>query len=107
MPKALLWAAVGDLDVIDRLGKHAHQVQFPAWSCSSCGLAWPCEAARKDLLLDLGWVKVAIYCAVLMERAARDLAPVMPRELWERLLEWTQPPEEVRDLLLINRPNGK
>jgi len=54
LPEALLWAAVGDLDVIERLSRQAHQVRFPTWLCSYDGQAWPCEPARGDLLLDLG-----------------------------------------------------
>ena len=100
LPEALLWAAVGDLDVIERLGRHAHQVRFPTWLCRYCGQAWPCKPAQGDLLLDLGWIKAAIYCAVLMERAAKDLSLSTPKELWQRFLEWTEPPEGVRNLLL-------
>lgn len=96
LPEALLWASVGDLDVIERLRKHIHQVRMPDWFCSSCGLAWPCANARDELLLDLGWGKVAIYCAVLMERAVRDLAAINPHILWQRFIEWTDPPEEAR-----------
>lgn len=100
LPASLLWSAVGDLDVIERLSRHAHQVQFPTGLCSRCGRAWPCGPAREDLLLDLGWIKVAIYCAVLMERAAKDLSSLGPKELWQRFLEWTEPPEEIDDPLL-------
>ncbi|MET8149088.1 hypothetical protein ACIBSW_39540 [Actinoplanes sp. NPDC049668] len=104
MPEALLWSAVGDLDVIERLGRHAHQVRIPVWTCVRCELAWPCTSARRDLLVDLGWHKVAIYSAVLMERAAKDLTSLTPKVLWHRFLEWTEPPEDVRDLLL--KPTG-
>lgn len=100
LPASLLWSAVGDLDVIERLSRHAHQVLFPAGLCSHCGQAWPCEPARADLLLDLGWVKLAIYCAVLMERAAKDLPSLGPKELWQRFLEWTEPQQEIHDPLL-------
>ncbi|MEU4215860.1 hypothetical protein [Actinoplanes sp. NPDC026623] len=100
LPEALLWAVIGDLDVIERLSRHAHQVQLPAWACFSCGLAWPCETARMDLLLDLGWIGVAVYCSVLMERAAGDRSSMTPVELWQRFLEWTDPPEEVRNVLM-------
>lgn len=93
LPAALLSAAVGDLDVIERLRKHVHQVRIPEWLCSSCGMSWPCETARHDLLVDLGWSKLAIYCSVVMERAARDLQAMSPRLLWLRFLEWTEPPE--------------
>ena len=96
----LLLAVVGDLDAIERLASHAHQVQMPAWSCICCGLSWPCEPARKELLAGLGWVRVATYCAVLMERAAQDLPTSTPWELWHRFLEWTEPPEKVRDMLI-------
>lgn len=106
LPEALLWTAVGDLDVIERLSRHAHQVQIPAWSCICCGHAWPCESARSDLLLDLGWVKVAIYSAVLMERATRDLTSLIPKDLWDRFLAWTEPSKEVRDSLLKQMPDG-
>lgn len=96
LPAALLWAAVGDLDVIDRLRRHVHQVCIPDWSCSSCGSAWPCDTARRELLFDLGWSKLSIYCSVLMERAARDFTAIEPRILWQRFLEWTEPPDEAR-----------
>jgi hypothetical protein len=100
LPQSLLWTVVGDLDVIDRLSRHSHQPLIPTWSCSSCGQAYPCRPAREDLLLDLGWIRVAIYSAVLMEHAAKDVRPLNPRELWQRFLEWTEPPEELRDPLL-------
>ncbi|RSM56814.1 hypothetical protein DMB66_32870 [Actinoplanes sp. ATCC 53533] len=100
LPEALLWATVGDLDVIERLSRQAHQVRFPTWLCSYDGQQWPCEPARSDLLLDLGWIKVAIYCAVLMERATKDLSSSTPKELWQRFIEWTEPPHEARNLLL-------
>lgn len=103
LPESLLGTTVGDPDVIDRLSRHSHQMLIPTWLCSCCGLAWPCQPAREDLLLDLGWMRVAIYCAVLMERAAMDVVTISPRGLWERFLEWTEPPEEIRDSL-IKRP---
>ena len=98
--EALLLAAVGDLDVIERMAEHAHLVQVPAWSCMCCGLSWPCEPARKELLVDLGWVRAATYCAALMERAAQDLPTSTPWELWHRFLEWTEMPEELRDMFV-------
>lgn len=100
LPETLLWAAVGDLDVIERLSRQAHQVRFPTWLCSYDGHAWPCEPARGDLLLDLGWIKLSIYCAVMMERATKDLPSSTPKELWQRFIEWTEPPEEARNFLL-------
>lgn len=98
LPEGLLSDAVGDPDVFKRLSRHAHQVQLPAWSCICCRLQWPCISARNDLLMDLGWVKVAVYCAVLMGHAARDLKSVTPMELWQRFLEWTEPPESTRNI---------
>lgn len=100
LPEALLWAAVGDLDVIERLSKHTHQVRIPSWSCRSCGFPWPCETARSDLIIDLGWTKVAIYSAVLMERSARDLPSLSPIVLWRQFIGWTEPPGAAREALL-------
>ena len=96
LPQGLLTAAVGDLDLIARLSRHGHQVHLPNWTCALCSISWPCEPAQADLLLDLGWSKTAILAAVLMERAVKDLVEHSPRELWERFLQWTQPPEELR-----------
>jgi hypothetical protein len=98
LPHSLMRASIGDPAVIERLSWREH-VLFPAWTCISCEQAWPCDPAKADLLVGLGWLNVAIYCGVVMERAAADLSFLSPNALWQRFLEWTEPPDEFRDAL--------
>lgn len=98
--RTLLWATAGDWDVIERLTGHPHQVRLPVWTCVACDKAWPCASARSNLLHVLGWMKVATFSAVLMELAVKDLRALNAEELWQRFIEWTEPPAEARELLL-------
>lgn len=90
-------AVVGDFDLAARLSHHDHQPRTPDWLCTTCDQDWPCDQARRDLLLDLGWRRVAIYCAVLMERAAADLAAANPHHMWMRFIGWTGPLTGIAD----------
>ncbi|XVV10861.1 hypothetical protein ACQP2X_39385 [Actinoplanes sp. CA-131856] len=103
LPESVLTRVVGDPDLIDRLGRHTHQVQMPQWICTGCGLDWPCEAAQDDLLLDLGWLKTPVLSGVLMELAAKHLhGQITPNQLWHRFIAWTEPPAELSDPLLTH-----
>jgi hypothetical protein len=91
LPSRVMVAAVGDFDLVGRLTQHLHQPVRPGWSCGRCSEPWPCDQARQDLVMDLGWKRVPIYLAVMMEHAAGDLNDARPNQLWERFIEWTYP----------------
>lgn len=100
LPYSVVLAAVGDFDLVNRLSQHQHFPLRPGWSCSSCPAQWPCLTAKQDLLLDLGWVRLAVYCSVLLERAVKDLPDTRPRDLWARFIEWTFPIDGPQDARL-------
>jgi hypothetical protein len=105
--RTLLWATAGDRDVMEQLARHPHQVRLPAWTCVACELAWPCTPARSDLLQTLGWMKVATFSVALMDLAVKDLRALNPEQLWQRFIEWTEPPTAARESFLnphLNRP---
>jgi hypothetical protein len=100
LPEPALLAAVGDLDLVQRLREHVHMPTLPHWSCNMCPEPWPCAAAKQELLLDLGWVRLPVYCSILLEQAAHDLTEADPRELWARFIAWTHPLHGVHDARL-------
>lgn len=102
LPLSVMMAAVKDLGLISRLSQHLHNPRTPTWDCRSCSEPWPCAQARQELVLDLGWVRVSIYLAVMMERAAGDLQGVYPHQLWNRFIEWTYPIHGIHDPRLLN-----
>ena len=98
LPEPAVLAAVGeDFDLVDRIRKHVHAPQSPRWSCGACAEPWPCTEAKQELLLDLGWVRLAVYCSVLLERAVRDLPEADPFVLWDRFIAWTHPISGLHD----------
>lgn len=102
LPPGLPAAGIVDLDLAARVEGRMHQPVRPAWTCSACSDPWPCDQARRDLLLDLGWLRLAIYCGALLSVAAGDLADVTPMQLWVRFLEWTRPLEGLDDPRLLH-----
>jgi hypothetical protein len=100
LPESALLAAVGDLDLVHRLREHVHMPVVPRWSCIMCLEVWPCAAAKQELLLDLGWVRLPVYCSILLEQAAHDLPEAYPHDLWTRFIAWTHPLSGVHDARL-------
>lgn len=91
LPRDVLMAAIKDFDLVGRLSRHQHQPTGPTWECTTCYALWPCDDARRELVLDLGWVRVPIFMAVMMERAAGEVTNTYPHQLWDRFIKWTYP----------------
>jgi hypothetical protein len=86
-----------DFNLMSRAEERPHQPVRPSWRCIACHQPWPCVPARRDLLLDLGWLRLAIYCGTLLQAAASDLTQATPAELWPRFVEWTRPIDGIND----------
>ncbi|WP_348651117.1 hypothetical protein [Micromonospora sp. WMMD882] len=73
-----------------------HEAMRPLWLCRACGAEWPCAPARLALVARFGQdrVSLAVYLAVLMDRAYDDKAALNPApgpdvaELYRRFLGW-------------------
>ena len=68
-----------------------HIASRPNWSCRQCGLAWPCEQARRSIRAELDDVSLAIFMWVTLEEAAHDMCSAAPAALFERFIAWTGP----------------
>ncbi|MFG1676909.1 hypothetical protein [Micromonospora sp. NPDC049282] len=75
---------------------HDHRQMRPTWRCRVDADPWPCPAARDALLreYDGDMVGLAVFMAVLLHDAVRDLSTLNPDEvpepavLWDRFLAW-------------------
>ncbi|GHJ16524.1 hypothetical protein [Micromonospora sp. AKA38] len=76
-------------------GQPHHPVR-PVWLCRVDGQPWPCPPARAALLRDYDGdlVGLAVYLAVTLHDAVRDLYALNPDDapepavLWDRFLAW-------------------
>lgn len=71
-----------------------HLPSRPTWTCRVCAHDWPCRPAREAMIAeytDLVPV-LAIYLAICLHDAARDLADATPAGLYDRFLSWLSHP---------------
>ncbi|PWR06287.1 flavin reductase [Micromonospora acroterricola] len=73
----------------------AHLPSRPTWRCQACGIAWPCSAAKLNLLAGYREDRDALlsYLAALRDEAAAQLGAVLPdgvasADLAERFTGW-------------------
>ncbi|WP_328421391.1 flavin reductase [Micromonospora sp. NBC_00389] len=69
-----------------------HLPTRPTWRCQSCGIAWPCSAAKLRLLAEYRRDRVAllVYLATLQSEAGEQLAGLDPARLTDRFLSWAR-----------------
>jgi hypothetical protein len=76
---------------LSRLGIRVHVPVRADWSCSACGLPWPCPPARLTILESSGGrVDLSITMVRVLEAAVQDLPEVDPKLLYDRMLRWTR-----------------
>ncbi|GAA1597068.1 hypothetical protein GCM10009828_023240 [Actinoplanes couchii] len=70
-----------------------HQVEHnpdrPSWRCGVCGLSWPCEPAREQLVRGRSRLDLAVLMWEHLEEAARDMPQAPASYLFDRFLRWT------------------
>ncbi|PWR08052.1 flavin reductase [Micromonospora acroterricola] len=77
-------------------GRSEHPVITPSWRCRTCGIAWPCSAAKLRLLGEYRGDRPALLArlASLQEEAARDLTALNPSNppanLTDRFVDWAR-----------------
>lgn len=74
-------------------GRSEHRAERPLWSCTVDGAAWPCEAARRELLAQRSAdpLALAVHLSYLMGVAADDLGVPDPTKLYRRFVAWSLP----------------
>ncbi|WFE37075.1 flavin reductase [Micromonospora sp. WMMD998] len=67
-----------------------HVAGRPTWRCDACDRPWPCEAARRALLVEYcdDRAALAIYLATLLVEATGHLTDAAR---WDRFLGWIRP----------------
>ncbi|MEU4400663.1 flavin reductase [Micromonospora orduensis] len=71
-----------------------HQPARPTWRCGTCGIAWPCSAAKLRLLATYRSDRSALlaHLAALQAEAAANLAVLnpsaTPADLRDRFTGW-------------------
>lgn len=66
-----------------------HEPQRPSWDCGCCGVPYPCDPAREQLMATLDRVSLAMFMWECLEMVARDV-PTMPiSEMFDRFIRWT------------------
>ncbi|WP_406078000.1 flavin reductase [Micromonospora sp. NBC_00858] len=73
-------------------GHRDHLPTRPTWRCQSCGIAWPCSAAKLRLLAEYRRDRVAllVYLATLQAEAGEQLAGLDPARLTDRFISWAR-----------------
>ncbi|GAB3935376.1 flavin reductase [Micromonospora vulcania] len=73
----------------------AHLPTRPTWRCQACGIAWPCSAAKLNLLARYREDRAAllVHLAALRDEAAAQLSAGQPdsvasADLAERFTGW-------------------
>lgn len=76
---------------------HDHQPARPTWRCGTCGIAWPCSAAKLRLLATYRLDRPALlaHLAALQAEAAAHLTALNPDKpptnLTDRFTTWASP----------------
>ncbi|GAA4463794.1 flavin reductase [Phytohabitans houttuyneae] len=70
-----------------------HTPTRPSWTCSVCGVDWPCDKARDQLCQVYGEqrVNLAVYMATQLGHAAGELSGASTNDLYQRFIAWTRP----------------
>lgn len=74
-----------------------HQPARPTWRCGTCGIAWPCSAAKLRLLATYRMDRQGLldHLAALQSEAAAHLAALNPDNppinLTDRFTTWASP----------------
>ncbi|WP_405430852.1 flavin reductase [Micromonospora sp. NBC_00617] len=60
------------------------------WACGDCGMDWPCQTRRGELLMEhrRARVSLALYLAAQLVEATQDLIHVPAGRLHYRFLGW-------------------
>ncbi|MEH1016455.1 flavin reductase [Micromonospora sp. CPCC 206060] len=74
-----------------------HSPNRPHWDCRACGLEWPCEQVKTDLVNALDPRPRAMYAASRFVEAIHDLSDVDPAAIFARIFFWTTPRGADRD----------
>ena len=75
------------------IGELPHLPSRPEWACLICDAAWPCDTARKALLIeyDGSRLSLSVYLAGRLNDAINDHSEHRPGSvpnLYERFLGW-------------------
>jgi hypothetical protein len=71
----------------------AHVAARPSWTCRACFEPWPCELARKQLVVQTGGgTALAMAAWTYLEEFARDQGPGPLGEAFDRFIRWTRQP---------------
>lgn len=65
-----------------------HMAARPTWDCRTCGEAWPCEVAQKQMIGEMDPTQLRIFVWMQMEEAAEDIPGMKAGEMFERFLAW-------------------
>jgi hypothetical protein len=70
-----------------------HQPVRPIWTCTSCGLEWPCPSRRAQLLAEYEGAVISLGLAMsaYLQDAAQDLPTAYAGDLYGRFLGWIRP----------------
>ncbi|MFY1635087.1 flavin reductase [Solwaraspora sp. WMMB335] len=67
-----------------------HTPVRPHWMCTGCGLPWPCEVRRQELLTEYAGalVSLSVYMATCLIDAMTDLPLRRSGYLYWRFMGW-------------------
>ncbi|MEU5781765.1 flavin reductase [Micromonospora lupini] len=70
-----------------------HLATRPTWRCQSCGIAWPCSAAKLSLLGQYRENRPALvaYLVTLRDEAAEQHHATTAADLDDRFVAWARP----------------
>ncbi|GAA2182827.1 flavin reductase [Micromonospora lupini] len=70
-----------------------HLATRPTWRCQSCGIAWPCSAAKLSLLGQYRENRPALvaYLMTLRDEAAEQHHGTTAADLDDRFVAWARP----------------
>ncbi|MFV2018362.1 hypothetical protein [Micromonospora sp. LOL_023] len=68
----------------------AHRPVRPSWICAGCGLSWPCETRRRELLAEYAGARVSlsVYLATCLLDAMADLPQDRCGDVYWRFMGW-------------------
>lgn len=70
------------------MDEQEHMAARPTWECRTCGDAWPCGVARKQMLDEMDATALRITIWLQMEEAAEDMPGMSAGEMFDRFLSW-------------------
>src|SRR6266508_3181610 len=73
-----------------RVTVSAHLPARPTWTCTGCGVDWPCPTRRAQLAAEFAEapVSLGVYLGACLADAAGDLPAVPAGVLYHRFLAW-------------------